>query len=179
MYLKGGFAAPALVAIATVCTSAQQAATPGVRAPTGVPRTLTGGAGVVDVHVLCTIQGNALTATDAPLPNAPVRLRDARFGRIVSRQLTDQSGMFSFRNVDPGLFVVELLSDDARTLAASQLLGVNAGESRSTFVKLPFRVSSYTGLFRYLTPQAVAVTTAAAASGVLASSVTGAVASPQ
>ena len=176
MYLKGGFAAPALVAIATVCTSAQQATTPGVRARAGVPRPL---AGAVDSEMLCTIQGNALTATDAPLPNAPVRLRDARFGRIVSRQLTDESGMFSFRNVDPGLFVVELLSDDARTLAASQLLSVNAGESRSTFVKLPFRVSSHAGLFRYLTPQAVAVTTAAAASGVLASSVTGAVASPQ
>ena len=175
MYLNRGVAAAALVGVATACISAQQPATPGNFARTGVRRDVP----MVRTDSMCTIQGNALTATNGPLPNAPVRLRDARFGRIVARQLTDESGTFSFYNVDPGLYVVELLSDDSTTLAASQLLSVNAGESRSTFVKLPLRLTSHTGLLGHLTSQALAVASAAAASGVLASSVTGPVASPQ
>src|SRR5438477_72371 len=39
-------------------------------------------------NVLTTIQGNALTSTNGPLPDSVVRLRDARFGRIVDTELT-------------------------------------------------------------------------------------------
>src|SRR6266581_2643338 len=81
-------------------------------------------------NVLTTIQGNALTSTNGPLPDALVRLRDARFGRIVDTELTDQSGLFTFRGVDPGTYVVELMDKDSQTiLAASQMLNVNGGEA--------------------------------------------------
>src|SRR5262245_22905203 len=61
------------------------------------------------VNVLTLIQGNALTATNAALADAPVRLRDVRSGRIVASTRTDRSGLFSFRPVDPGSYIVELV----------------------------------------------------------------------
>src|SRR4051812_42118348 len=62
-----------------------------------VPRLLPG----TRSTVLTTIQGNALNSTNGPLPDTLVRLRDARFGRVVEMQITDKSGMFAFRVVDP------------------------------------------------------------------------------
>src|SRR5689334_19965968 len=64
------------------------------------------------------ISGNALTATNAPLSGAAVRLRDARYGRILDSQTTDAAGVFEFKPVDPGSYVVELLGNDQRVAAA-------------------------------------------------------------
>ena len=113
------------------------------------------------------IRGNALNSTSGALPNSLVRLRDARLGRIVDTQLTDQSGLFTFRAVDPGNYIVELISNDQTVLAASQLLSVNAGEAMSAVVKLPFRLPPMGGLFGHTASQAATVFSAAAATGVL------------
>src|SRR5580700_10105009 len=80
------------------------------------------------------IQGNALTAASAQLASASVRLRDIHFGRIVDSQVTDRAGLFEFRVVDPGSYVVELVSSDQSVLAASQVVSVNAGEAVSVVV---------------------------------------------
>lgn len=119
-----------------------------------------------------TIQGNALDSANQMLPDSPVRLRDARLGRIVDRQVTDKSGLFAFRTVDPGSYVVELLSSDNTVLAASQVLNVNAGEAVSAIVKLPFRIPPFGGLFGHSAAQALTVTSAAAATGVLTQAAT-------
>ena len=120
-----------------------------------------------------TIQGNALTSTNGHLANTTVRLRDARFGRIVDSQVTDKSGLFAFRNVDPGSYIVEVMgSDQASVLAASRILNVNSGDVVSAVVKLPFRLSPFAGILggnSAATPvSAAAVVTQAAANGVLA-----------
>src|SRR4051794_22807239 len=47
-----------------------------------------------------TIQGNALDSTNGQMSGVVVRLRDARFGRIVDTQLTDKAGLFAFRGVE-------------------------------------------------------------------------------
>src|SRR5437764_2211910 len=85
--------------------------------PRGVaPRLLPG----TRPDVFSTIQGNALTSTDSVLANANVRLRDARIGQIIANQMTDQAGIFTFRAVDPGTYIVELVGkDQASVLAAS------------------------------------------------------------
>ena len=119
-------------------------------------------------NVLTTIQGNALTSTNGALSNALVRLRDARIGRIVDTQLTDKSGLFAFKALDPGSYIVEVMSNDQSILAASQMLNVNAGEAISAVVKLPFRIPPFAGLLGNTTPSAVAVTAAAASAQVLA-----------
>jgi hypothetical protein len=121
-----------------------------------------------------TIQGNALNSTNGQLPNQAVRLRDARFGRIVDAQLTDQAGLFTFKGLDPGSYIVEMMATDQSILAASQVLNINAGEAVSAVVKLPFRIPSFAGILGNTTPTtAAAVTTEAAASSVLAVTTTG------
>ncbi len=123
------------------------------------------------------IQGNALTATNGHLADGVVRLRDARSGRIVDVEMTDKSGLFGFRSVDPGAYVVELMGNDQGVLAASQLLSVGAGEVVSALVKLPWS-APLGGLLGPTAPSAVTVSSAAAASGVLATAVTGQPVSP-
>jgi hypothetical protein len=116
---------------------------------------------------LTTIQGNALSSSNGQMNSALVRLRDARFGRIVDTQMTDKSGMFAFKAIDPGSYIVEIVSNDQSVLAASQLLNVNAGEAVSAVVKLPFRIPPFAGLMGSTsTPSAAAVATEAAASSV-------------
>src|ERR1043166_4085057 len=48
-------------------------------------------------NVLTTIQGNALTSTNGPLAAAVVRLRDARTGKVVDVQTTDEADRKSTR----------------------------------------------------------------------------------
>src|SRR5436190_5131421 len=61
-------------------------------------------------NVLTTIQGNALTSTNSQLADALVRLRDARSGRIVDSIVTDKAGLFAFRGVEPGSYLVEVMA---------------------------------------------------------------------
>jgi PDZ domain-containing secreted protein len=121
-------------------------------------------------HALTTIQGNALDSANGHLNDVVVRLRDARFGRIVDTQMTDQSGLFAFKSIDPGSYVVEIVANDQSILAASQLLNVNAGEAVSAVVKLPFRIPPFAGILgsSTSTPTAAVVATEAAASAVAA-----------
>ena len=57
-------------------------------------------------------------------------------------------------------------------LAASQLVNLNAGETVTTVVQLPFRLPPLGGLFGHTTAQAIAITAAAAATGVLSAATT-------
>jgi hypothetical protein len=129
-------------------------------------------------NVFTTIQGNALNATNGVLANTPVRLRDARFGRIVDTGITDRSGFFAFRSLDPGSYVVELLGNDQTILAASQILSVDAGSTVTAIVKLPFKMPPFGGLLGHTSASALAILSVAAASGVLAMQVPGTEASP-
>ena len=158
-------------------SGAQSAAPPPVAQPAGVsarsvartppmPRVIAAARPAVPTM----IQGNALNSTNGQVANAVVRLRDARFGRIVGTEITDQSGLFAFRNVDPGTYIVEMMAaDESSVLAASQLLNVNAGEVVSAVVKLPFRVPPFAGAMGVnSTPTATLLATQAAANGVIA-----------
>ena len=98
-------------------------------------------------NALTTIQGNALTSTNAPLADVVVRLRDARSGRIVATQTTDKAGLFSFASVEPGSYVAEVVARDGSTVvAASELLTVNSGDTASAIVKLTLRVNAFSGV---------------------------------
>jgi len=158
-----GTAAPAVVARSASPTVPAGAARAAVPARVGAPAVLPG----TPETAFSTIRGNALDSTNGILPDSPVRLRDARLGRIISTQRTDTSGLFEFRAVDPGSYIVELLGTTDTVLAASQLINVNAGEGVSTLVKLPFRLPPLGGLLGHTTAQAIAITSAAAATGVL------------
>src|SRR5438067_6083266 len=148
-----------------------------VRAGTGLAPTATGAPVRLlpgtRGNIFTIIQGNALTSTNGALANSNVRLRDARFGRVIDATVTDRSGMFAFRTVDPGTYVVEIMDKDQTVLAASQLINVNSGDAVTAVVKLPFRIPPFAGVLGNTAPSAAAVTAEAAASGVLATTVAG------
>lgn len=170
-----------LVVTAGVHTIAQQPATKGISTapktaaravvtptPIGVPL-LPG----TKRNIFTTIQGNALDSVNGALANSAIRLRDARFGRVVEATTTDRSGLFGFGTVDPGSYIVEVMGNDNSVLAASQIINVNSGEAVTAVVKLPFRISPFAGVLGNSVPSAAAVTTEAAASGVLATTISG------
>jgi Carboxypeptidase regulatory-like domain len=123
------------------------------------------------------IQGVTLTALSAPLPNANVRLRDLRSGRVTDATTSDKDGRFTFLRVEPGSYVVELIGKDQMVLAASPVLNLNAGELISTVLKLPLRMAA-SGFLSRGVPALVAVAAASAAAGVLASTAPGQPVSP-
>jgi hypothetical protein len=186
----------ALVSVVTVIALpvwAQQAADPSA-GRSATPRAGTGAPGVPNPsrrvlptvlpgtpeYSFATVHGNALDALNHGLPNNPVRLRDARAGRIVDIQLTDNSGLFAFRLLDPGSYVAELLSARTNTvLAASEILSVDAGEVVSAFIRLPFRDSPFAAVLGHHAGQAGVIIAAAAASGLLTQSATAAVSCEQ
>jgi len=128
------------------------------------------------VNVLSTIEGHATTASNLPLQDTLVRLRDARFGRIVETQKTDKQGAFTFRNVDPGTYVVEIVNPGNSTvLASSQILYVSTGDSMSALVKLPYAaVLGSQSTASVVSSAAQAVLAAAAASNTIAETLAGA-----
>ncbi len=155
--------------------AAQEPAPAASQAGSGPVSTLLAG---TRASVFGVIQGNALNSNGARLAKAGIRLRDARTGRIIDAQTTDEVGLFAFRAVDPGSYIVELVANDQSVLAASQILNINAGESLSTVVKLPLGSAPLGGLLGRSTGSALVVASAAAAAGVLATAVTGQPASP-
>jgi hypothetical protein len=134
-----------------------------------VPRVLPG----TRQSAFSSIKGNAIDSSDKALPHTRVRLRDASFGRVVDKQITDTTGLFAFRTVDPGPYVVELLGIDEKVLAASELLTVSAGEAVSVVVQLPIGGSPFSAFLGHADPHAGAVMAAAGDSGVLATKITG------
>jgi hypothetical protein len=131
--------------------------------------------------VLSTIEGKALNAVNAPMNEAGVRLRDARYGRIVNTTLTDKQGAFIFREIDPGTYVVEVMGPGANTvIASSPLINVGTGETISSLVRVPFQTSTLAGVLgssqsaaSAITNAAQVVTAAAAASNIGAQTLIG------
>ncbi len=119
-------------------------------------------------NALGVIQGNALNSTSGPLANARLRLRNARTGRIVDTQTSDRAGLFTFKSVEPGTYIVEIVTPDQRVLAASEMLNVNAGERLSALVRLPMRVPVAAAVMGLTTPAILALAAAAGEAQILA-----------
>ena len=154
---------PAAPATAVVGRSAERVVpAPATPARAVAPRLLPG----TRESAFSTIQGNAGDGAGHSMANSVVRLRDARLGRIVDTLTTDKSGAFAFKGVDPGNYVVELMSPSSTVLTASPMLSVNAGEVVSAALRLPF-VPPFAGLFGQNAAQATVLTSAAASTGVL------------
>jgi len=163
-----------LIVAATVAVIATGSTPIGAQQPTAVNTLLAG----ARAGLFSTIQGKALNSINGPMPNTVIRLRDARLGRVVDTVTTDKLGVFEFRSIDPGSYVVEMMApaNDA-VVAASPIINVGSGESVSTVLKLPFKMPPLGGILGHSLPSALAITSAAAAAGVLAKSVVGAPAS--
>ena len=86
------------------------------------------------------IQGTAVNWTNSAMANTPIRLRDARRGRVVDSVMTDRFGAFEFDSLEPGSYVVEMMNPANDTvLAATPIINVDSGQRVAALVKLPFR----------------------------------------
>jgi hypothetical protein len=112
-----------------------------------------------------TILGSAWTATNQPLPNPRIRLRDIITGAVVARATGDAGGLFSFEDVIGGSYVVELVNESGKTLVVGHMFTIAQGETVATFVRLGTKVPAFAAFFgNALT----AVAATAAAQGITA-----------
>jgi hypothetical protein len=123
-------------------------------------------ASVVAPNTTGTIQGTALTPSNGQAADRVVQLRNAETGRVVATQTTNNTGAFSFANVDAGNYIVEVVAGNQSVLAASSVVTLHAGEVVATAVKLPLLASG--GILGGTAAMASIVAASAAAAGVLA-----------
>ena len=65
----------------------------------------------------------------------------------MARTIADADGRFRFERVDPGAYVVELLSTEDKVLAVGDLFGVTAGGQATTLVRLTSKTPWVGGFF--------------------------------
>lgn len=123
------------------------------------------------------IQGTAVNWSNSAMANTPMRLRDARLGRVLNSVSTDRFGAFEFDSLEPGSYVVEMMSPSNTVLAASPIINVDSGQRVAALVKLPVQSPPLGGVFGTSLASVLAITSAAVAAGVLATTVAGAPAS--
>lgn len=122
------------------------------------------------------VLGSAWKGDSQPYPQARIRLRCVDTGRGVARTASDREGQFRFDRVDPGAYVVELLSSDDKVLAVGDLFGLAAGGQATTLVRLSSKAPWVAGFFGNA---AAAAITAASTLGVTAVGSNGSPASGQ
>jgi hypothetical protein len=111
------------------------------------------------------VLGAAWQADNTPIPYARLRLRNTLTGRVAAHAVANESGRFSFDNVEPGSYLIELVSEGGKILAVSHAFTIAPGETLATFVRLGTRAPWFTGFF---SNAAAAVASSAAAAGVTA-----------
>ena len=81
-----------------------------------------------------TLAGRAFTSSLQVLPNARVQIRDLKTGQVVNSTTSNATGEFSFENLKPGDYIVELAD------AAGNVQGMSApfalGAARSARVSV-------------------------------------------
>jgi hypothetical protein len=114
---------------------------------------------------MTSIAGTAWKSDNTPIPNARLRLRNVRTGKLEAATVADQSGRFTFTGVEAGSYVVELVSDAGKVLSVGRTFVIAPGESVATLVRLGGKVPWFQGFFGNA---ATSLSTAAAGLGVTA-----------
>ena len=79
--------------------------------------------------------------------------------------LANESGAFTFTNIEGGTYVVEVVNDAAAVLAVGHVFSIAPGETVATFVRLGTKVPWFIGFFGNA---AAAVAATAASQGITA-----------
>jgi hypothetical protein len=164
----------AIALVMATVTGGAQSAPATQSAPAARPRAdATAGAAMASTG---TIVGTSWKGETTPYPQARIRLRNLETGRGVARTDSDSTGRFRFFQVQPGAYVVELLSEQDKVLAVGDLFGVVAGAEATTLVRLNSKTTWVSGFFGNA---AAAAISAASTLGVTAVGSSGRPVSPQ
>jgi len=132
---------------------------PSVAARTGLPNSSFGASRGT------AILGNAWTADSAPIKNAHLRLRNVTTGKIEANTIANETGQFTFANIEGGAYVVEMVNDSGRLLTVGHVFNIAPGETVGTFVRLGTKVPWFTDFFGNT---AAAAASSAASQGITA-----------
>jgi len=80
--------------------------------------------------------GLAQNSLNAVIPHARVVLRDIRTGEALQQATADELGQFSFIDLTPSEYVVELLGPDGSVVAASEVVTTSKGRLLQTVVRV-------------------------------------------
>ena len=156
-----GVTVVAVAAVVPVPLAAQQPASP----PSSVARLTTAPHAMEPFARATSVMGFAWSATNSPLADVPVQLRNLLSGRVEATAHTSSSGEFLFDHVEGGTYVVELVNETGRVIALGAPFTVAPGETIATFVRLGVPPSWFSGAF---TNAATAAVSSAASLGVTA-----------
>ena len=73
------------------------------------------------------VTGETRTATNSPLPNQKVRLRNATTGKLIAQTVSDASGAFAFSDVVAAEYLLEMVNAAGYIIGVSSVLPVTAG----------------------------------------------------
>lgn len=108
---------------------------------------------------------SAWESDDTPIAYARLRLRSVVTGRIHAAAVANELGEAAFHGVEPGSYIVELVSEAGKVLTVGQRFTASAGETVATFVRLGARVPWFSGFFGNA---AAVIAATAAATGITA-----------
>jgi hypothetical protein len=75
---------------------------------------------------VASLSGTVLGSNGQPLPNVAVQVRDLATGQVVARTTTSAEGQYSFVGLNPGSYVVEVVSADRKVVGASGPVSIAA-----------------------------------------------------
>ena len=94
-----------------------------------------------------TILGVAWHADDTPIKHANLRLRNVLTGKATGVTTANETGQFTFENIEAGTYLVELVSDSGRVRTVSDIFTIAPGETVATFVRLSTKLPWVTAFF--------------------------------
>jgi hypothetical protein len=115
-----------------------------------------------------TVFGYVWNARNEPIPQAPVRMRNATTGRVEANAVANSEGEFAFENVEGGTYVLEYVDQKGRVLAVGHVFSIEPGETVATFIRLNEPVSRFAAVFGRGSNVAAAAIVSAASLGLSA-----------
>ena len=93
------------------------------------------------------IKGTVLDMNSAPVPNAPVRLRNLLSNKVEQSSVANQAGEFMFIARPQVPYVVEISDQSGRIVAVSDIIAAQVGDVAGAMVTVPTRLPALAGLF--------------------------------
>lgn len=162
VWMRGVTLALAAV-LAGICLPVAAAAQPADAGP-GAPA----GRALARARLSGRVFGFVWNASNDPIANANVRLRNVTTGRVEAHAVTAETGEFAFENLEGGTYVVECIDDNSRVLGVSHVFSVGPGETVATFIRLADRAPWFAALFSSGARAAATAVATAASLGITA-----------